>query len=93
MRSAWIVGLGVTLVASTGIAQAENAKGFLSQSTGKQTYTRYPGDKGYEFGTTQRDLNGPEQPYVESCTWSMTAPIFGGFTQTCQRYTQNDLNQ
>jgi hypothetical protein len=93
MRFALIASIAVTLFAPVGMAQAENAKGFLEQSTGKQIHTRYPGDKGYAFGTTQRDLNGPEQPYVERCTWSMEAPIFGGFTQTCERYTTENLDQ
>ena len=74
-------------------AWAENIKGFEAQTLGKQTYTRYPGDKGYYFGTTQRDLNGPEEPYVEKCVWTMEAPIFGGLTQSCTRYTTDSLPQ
>lgn len=74
-------------MAAAAPSQAENAKGFLFQSTGKQTHTRYPGDKGYQFGTTQRGPDGSEQPYVEKCFWTAEASLFGGFTQTCQRYT------
>jgi hypothetical protein len=76
------------LLALSTTAQAENAKGFLDVSpTNKQTFTRYPDDKGYQFGTTQRAADGSEQPYVEKCFWTAENGFFGGFTQTCQRYT------
>ena len=70
---------------------AENVKGFADERANNvQTYTRYPGDKGYKFGTTQRGPNGEEQPYVEKCFWTAESSFFGGFTQTCQRYTLED---
>ncbi len=76
------------LLALTATAQAENAKVFVEVGpTNKQTYTRYPDDKGYQFGTTQRAGDGSEQPYVEKCFWTAENGFLGGFTQTCQRYT------
>ena len=75
-------------------AQAENAKGYTDTRNNFQATTRYPGDKGYQFGTTQRDLNGKEEPYVEKCFWTADNGWFGGFTQTCQRFTlENTTDQ
>ena len=87
--AAFITSAGIAaLLALSNPAQAENANGFLDVSpTNKQTYTRYPDDKGYQFGTTQRGADGSEQPYVEKCFWTAENGFFGGFTQTCQRYT------
>jgi hypothetical protein len=69
-------------------ALAENAKGFTDETRDNgQINLRYPGDKGYQFGTTQRGPNGEEQPYVEKCFWTADNGWFGGFTQTCQRHT------
>ncbi len=74
-------------VACTGAAQAENAKGYTDDRQNFQATTRYPGDKGYQFGTTQRGPNGEEQPYVEKCFWTAENGFLGGFMQTCQRHT------
>ena len=73
-------------------ALAENAKGYIDERQNFQTNTRYPGDKGYQFGTTQRGPDGQEQPYVEKCFWTAENGWFGGFTQTCQRYTLDNTD-
>ena len=78
----------LALAALSSPALAENAKGFTDATRDNgQINLRYPGDKGYQFGTTQRGPNGEEQPYVEKCFWTAENGWFGGFTQTCQRHT------
>jgi hypothetical protein len=82
----------LTIAASTP-ALAENAKGFADETRDNgQINLRYPGDKGYTFGTTQRGPNGEEQPYVEKCFWTAENGWFGGFTQTCQRHTLDNTS-
>lgn len=87
MRISAILAAAAMLLTTLPAAHAENAKGYTDATRDKGQLLRYPGDKGYQFGTTQRSESGQEQPYVEKCFWTAENGWFGGFTQTCQRYT------